>query len=234
MSVSKEEFTAKIEHIGDNLYIAHFHLKIHEKMTIELNKRLSSYPDFYGWSRMAHYEAGVLRLTKAYDKDSLGLFKVINIFQSNHHSWISVNPADAKTLKKEMENDLDFLNSEDLIQKLVHLRNKVVAHTDKQLYPQKLSFNIFEIYEGDWIYKDGRLTTNEIEKLPPNERDEVLMQKSLELYQAVSDERAQVLGQEVPSFSQFYELTEKGVDICNRYMARLGIDPIELKLSGIT
>ena len=61
MSVSREDFEVKITAVGENLYFSHFHLKIHEKMTEERNARLTEYPPFFEWSRMAHYETGVLK-----------------------------------------------------------------------------------------------------------------------------------------------------------------------------
>jgi hypothetical protein len=232
MSVSKENFSTKIEHVGENLYLSHFHLKIHEKMTVMLNERRDEYPDFFGWSRMAHYETGVLRLTRAYDGDNLGLLKAVKIFQSNYRFWglLGINE---HPLNQEIEEDKVFLTQDSLVKKLVHLRNKAIAHTDNQLYPKKPGFNVSEIFGGSLMYKKGRLTTQEIESLPENERDKFLMQKHIEIFQALDDDRNKILGQEIPSFDQLYDLTKKGVDICNKYMVKLGIPSIDLRLEGI-
>ncbi|MEO0489472.1 MAG: hypothetical protein AAFZ49_07910, partial [Cyanobacteria bacterium J06659_2] len=66
-----------------------------------------------------------------------------------------------------------------------------------------------------------------------DERDKFLMQKHVEIFQALDDDKNQILGQEIPSFDQLYDLTKKGVDICNRYMVKLGISSIDLRLEGI-
>ncbi len=233
MSVTQENFAAKIEHVGENLYLSHFHLKIHEKMTNMLNERRDEYPDFFGWSRMAHYETGVLRLTRAYDGDNLGLLKVVNIFQSNYSSWQLSGPINEQTLNQEIEKDRKFLMQDPLAGKLIHLRNKAIAHTDNKLYPKKPGFNVSEIFGGSLMYKEGRITTQEIEKLPEDKRDEFLMQKHFEIFQALDNDRNQILDQEIPSFDQLYDLTKKGVDICNKYMVKLGTPSVDLRLEGI-
>ncbi|WP_414530257.1 hypothetical protein [Nodularia chucula] len=85
MATTKENFESKIIELGESLYLSHFHLKIHEWMGKERNKRLNEYPPFFALSRMAHYETGVLKLARAYDEDedSLGLLKILNIIQSD-------------------------------------------------------------------------------------------------------------------------------------------------------
>jgi hypothetical protein len=229
---SKKNFEAKIEHIGENLRLAYVHLKIHEEMTKELTKRLDSYPKFFSLSRMAHYEVGILRLARAYDrnKHSLGLLKIVNMFQSQYDDWDLENIADATSLNREIEEDKNFLQYDSLIQELQHLRDKLIAHTDNKVYPRKLSFSIEEIYGDKLILKENRLTTKEIENLPVDKRDQLLMQKNHELFQAMRDDETKVLNQKIPSFLELYKLTQQGVNICNRYMMKLGIDLINLQL----
>lgn len=234
MTVPRENFEAKIEHVGENLYLAHFHLKIHEKMTVILNKKLDEYPEFFRWSRMAHYETGILRLTRAYDQGSLGLFKIINIFKSNYKYWALDNTINLKSLKQEIENDINFVTEDFLVKGLVHLRDKAIAHTDNQLYPSKPGFSISEIFGGSLVLKEGNLTTKQIEKLPIDKRSQLLTKKYFDLFQAIKYDETKILKQDTPAFPQLYELTTKGVDICNRYMLKLGIEQIDLQLEGIT
>ncbi|MDJ0674452.1 MAG: hypothetical protein QNJ36_03455 [Calothrix sp. MO_167.B42] len=231
MSVSREDFEVKINEVGENLYLSHFHLKIHEKMTEELNARLEEYPPFFDWSRMAHYEVGILRLTRAYDKNSLGLLKIINILQSEYRFWGLPDILDAE----QLEQDKNFVTSENnkLVDSLIQLRDKVISHTDNKLHPRKLSFDIKEIYGGELIYRSNRITTEEIENLPREEKEKRLNQASNNLFLAIEKDKTEILGKPVPSFYQLYELTNKGIEICNRYMQKIGILPIELKLEGI-
>jgi hypothetical protein len=77
------------------------------------------------------------------------------------------------------------------------------------------------------------ITTEEIEKQPPAKRDAILHQMNEEFFQAVDEKENKVLGKDIPIFSEFYQLTSQGVEICNRYMQKLSISPIELKLEGI-
>lgn len=231
MSVSREDFEVKINQVGENLYLSHFHLKIHEKMTEELNARLEEYPSFFAWSRMAHYEAGILRLTRAYDKNSLGLLKIINILQSEYRFWGLPDILNAE----QLEQDKIFVTPEknELVDGLMQLRDKVISHTDNRLHPKRLNFDIQEIYGGELIYRESRITTEEIEKLPREEKENRLNQVSANLFLAIEKDSTEILGKQVPSFYQLYEITNKGVEICNRYMQKIGIPPIELKLEGI-
>ncbi|MDY6902776.1 MAG: hypothetical protein SWZ49_32600 [Cyanobacteriota bacterium] len=230
MSVSREDFEIKINQVGENLYFSHFHLKIHESMTKALNNHFEEYPPFFDWSRMAHYEAGILRLTRAYDKNSLGLLKIIKILQSEYRFWGLPDILDAE----QLEQDKIFVTPEnELIDGLIHLRDKVISHTDNKLYPKKLNIDIQNIYGGELIYRAGKITTEEIENLPKEEKERRLNRASNDFFLAVERNEGKILGKQVPSFHQFYELTHKGVEICNRYMQKLGIALIELKLEGI-
>ena len=202
MSVSIEDFKVKINEVSGNLYLSHFHLKIHEKMTEQKNLRLNEeeYPPFFEWSRMANYEAGILRLTKAYDDDneSLGLLKVINTIQSNYRFWCNSNPDLPRTLDvKELEQDRSFVTTNQLVKGLNTLRNKVISHTDNRLHPKELNFVLDDVYSAFYSGQN------------------------------------QILGKDVPSFNQYYELTTKGVEICNRYKKKIGMPPIELGELGL-
>jgi AbiU2 len=229
MSVSREDFEVKINEVGENLYLSHFHLKIHEKMTEELNAPLKEYPSFFGWSRMAHYEAGILRLTRTYDKNSLGLLKIINILDSNYKSW----GFSYKLNDEQLEQDRDYVTSEKnkLVDSLMQVRDKVISHTDNRLHPRKLSFDIQTVYGGELICREKTITTEEIENLPREERQKRLTQVAFVLHQTIEKNNAKILDK--PTFEQLYELTSNGVKICNRYMQMIEILPIELKLDGI-
>jgi hypothetical protein len=233
MSVSKEDFQAKIDHVGENLYRAHVHLTIHEKMTDTLNERRSHYPDFLSWSRMAHYETGVQRLTRAYDDDSLGISKVINIFQSNYRFWGLEIDDTVEILNKEIEIDKSFLESDLLIESLKHLRDKAIAHTDSRLYPRKLSFSLEDLSEGSLILRHGEITTEEIESLPAEERKRRIREIDQRLYNALQQENNTLLGRAIPDFSGLIQLSEKGIEVCNRYIARVGSDPIALEFEDL-
>lgn len=231
MSVYKEDFKVKINEVAENLYLSHFYLKNHEKMTEQLNACLKEYQPLFALSRMANYEAGILRLTRAYDKNSLGLLKIINILQSEYRFWGLPDILDDKQLKE----DKKFVTPEEneLVDGLMQLRDKVISHTDNKLHPRKLGFDIQKIYEGKLIYQNNRITTEEIENLPPSEKEKRLNQASNNLFLAIEKDKTEILGKAVPSFSQLYELTNKGNEICNRYMQKLEIPPIKLKLEGI-
>ncbi|NER26170.1 MAG: hypothetical protein F6J89_00465 [Symploca sp. SIO1C4] len=228
MSVSKKDFKAKINQVGENLYFSHCYFKIHEKMTEELNACLEEYPPFFYWSRMAHYEAGILRLTRAYDANSLGLLKMINILQSNYEFWGLTDVIDIN----QLEQDTNFVEPKKniLVDGLVKLRNTTICHTDNKLHPRKLNFDIEEIYEGKLICREGRITTEEIERLPSEEKEKRLFLASCKLSQAMEKEEREILGKQIPCFFQFYELIDKGIQICNRYMQKLEMSSIELEL----
>jgi hypothetical protein len=231
MSVTKKEFEAKINEVGGNLYLSHFHLKIHEKMTEELNARLGEYPAFFDWSRMAHYKTGVLGLTIAYDRNSLGLLKIIHILQSDYKDWNLDDTLD----NEQLEQDKNFVSRDknQLVENLIHLRDKVISHMDSKLHPKKLDLNLQNIYGGELILQRGIITTEEIEKLPESEKNQRLRQASFDTFEALDKEKNKILGKQIPSFEQFYELTTKGIEICNKYMPKVGLHPIELKLEGI-
>jgi AbiU2 len=233
MAVTREDFEVKINEVVENLYLSHFHLKIHEKMTDEQNARLKEYPPFFAWSRMANYEAGVLRLTRAYDQDSLGLLKIINIIQSDYRFWNIPEPLN----KHQLEQDQKFVSPQEneLVKGLLQLRNKVISHTDSRLFPKRNNYNLIqEMYGGELIFlPQGRITTEEIEKLPTEEKERVLNEIGAKVDLAIEEDNSKILGVKTPSFNELYQLTSKGIEICNRYMLNLGIPIIELKLEGI-
>ncbi|MBD2515846.1 hypothetical protein H6G93_12630 [Nostoc sp. FACHB-973] len=236
MSITREKFESKIIKLGESLYESHFHLKIHEWMTNEINKRLKEYPPFFHWSRMAHYETGLSKLARAYDedKDSLGLLKILNMIESNYRYWGVSESLDHQLLKQDKECVTEENNS--LVKKLKHLRDKTVAHTEQKQFPSRISDDIAKVYEkygNELILYQGRLTTIEIEKLPPVERDAILRQRSQEVFQVFDDHENKILDEDIPLFSELYQLTSQGIEICNRYMQKLCIPPIELILEGI-
>ncbi|MBE9206458.1 hypothetical protein IQ244_08000 [Nostoc sp. LEGE 06077] len=236
MTTTREKFESKIIELGESLYQSHCHLKIHEWMTHESNKRLNEYPPFFHWSRMAHFEIGVLKLTRAYDQDgdSLGLLKILNILESDYRHWGCSETLNPQIIKQDKESVTEKNNN--LVKKLKHLRDKTIAHTDHRQFPSRISDDIAKVYKeyGDeLIWQQGRLTTEEIEKQPPAKRDANLHQMSEEIFQVFDNHENRVLGQEIPIFSDFYQLTTKGIEICNRYMQKLSIPLIELKLEGI-
>ncbi|MDM3856016.1 MAG: hypothetical protein PT120_14225 [Aphanizomenon gracile PMC649.10] len=232
--ITRETFELKIQELGGSLYLSHFHLKIHEWMTHETNKRLEEYPPFFYLSRIAHYETGLLKLTRAYDNDkqSLGLSTVLNMIGSNYSDWGCSETLDHKIL----EEDKKFIREDDLVKKLKHLRNKTVAHTDHKQFPSRIGNDIAKVYEKygtDFYLQQGRITTEHIEQLPTVERDIILNQISQELFGFLNYQENKILDKDIPVFSELYQLTTKGVEICNRYMEKLSIPPIELKLEGI-
>jgi len=233
--VTKKQFEAKIIELGDSLYQSHLHLKIHEWMTNELNKHLNEYPHYFRESRHAHYETGVLRLTRAYDHDkkTLGLLKILNIIESDYKDWGCTETIDRKIL----EEDKKYVNKESnpLVKKLIHLRDKAIAHSEHKQFPSPMDDHIGEVYQNyaqkhglEWILKEGRLTIQEIEKKPNTEIKIISHETTMEVFQLMDDNENKILGGDIPIFSEFYELTTKGIEICNRYMKKLSIDTIEL------
>ncbi|MEH1817812.1 MAG: hypothetical protein V7L31_01720 [Nostoc sp.] len=236
MNISREKFESKIIELGESLYLSHCHLKIHEWMTHESNKRLEEYPPFFRWSRMAHYETGVLKLARAYDEDknTLGLLKILNMIESDYRYWGCSEPIDNQMLKQDKKSVTEENNI--LVKKLKHLRDKTIAHTDHKQFPSLISDDLAKVYRkyGDeFIWQQGRITTEEIEKQPPAKRDATLHQISEEVFQVFDNHENKVLGKDIPVFSDLYQLTSQGVEICNRYMQKLSVPLIELKLEGI-
>lgn len=235
MSVTEEEFKAKIIEVRDNLYCSHFHLKIHEKMTDEINARLGEYPPFIDWSRVANYKAGVLGLTIAYDKNSLGLLKIIDILQSNHSSWNLPNSLDYNKLAE----DRNFVSpkTNPLVESLIHLRDKVISHTDSRLYPRmlspKLQAKLQAKYGEGLTLQKGEVSQYKPESPLANKSQQGSNQESFDIFEELDKEKTQILGKRVPSFEQFYVLTTKGIEICNKYSPVVGLLPIELALEGI-
>jgi hypothetical protein len=232
-TLSQEDYRAKIEHVGDNIYIAHRHLEIHEKMTDMMNERRPEYPEFFRWSRMAHYDAGVLRLVRAYDHDSLGLLKVVRAFQSNYRFWDIESDNDRRDLNQEIEADKSFLQEDPLVMSLKHLRDKSIAHTANQLYPQRLSFSLEEIFEGEVIFRDYEITTEEIDRLPPNEKKMRLFEANQRLFEALRKENNMILGGKIPQFNELLSLSKKGLEICRKYMTAVGINSINTEVNGL-
>lgn len=231
--LSQEDYCAKIEHVGDNIYIAHKHLEIHEEMTDMMNERRPEYPKFFRWSRMAHYDAGVLRLVRAYDHDSLGLLKVVRAFQSNYRFWNIVGSSDEKALNREIEADISFLLEDSLVMSLKHLRDKSIAHTDNRLYPQRSSFSLEEIFGGEVIFRDSEITTEEIDQLPPEEKRMRLFEANRQLFKALRKENDTLLGGKIPQFNELRSLSKKGLKICRKYMTAVGIRSINTEVNGL-
>ncbi|MBD2694150.1 hypothetical protein [Anabaena catenula] len=234
MTITRETFALKIQELGESLYLSHFHLKINEWMTHESNKRLQEYPPFFYLSRMAHYETGLLKLTRAYDDDldSLTLLKVLNMIGSNYRYWGCSETLDHKIL----EDDKKFVREDNLVKKLKHLRDKTVAHTDHRQFPSRIGDDIAKVYKkygDDFYWQQGRITTEPIEQLPTVERNIILNQISQEVFEVVNHQENKILDKDIPAFSELYQLTTQGVIICNRYMQKLSMPPIELKLEGI-
>lgn len=240
MAVSKEDFIEKINHVSTNLYQSHFYLRIHEKMTQQLNKHqiensLSSLPEFFGWSRMAHYDAGILKLTLVYDatNGNLGIKKILNVFKSNYQFWNLSQRPDFK----ELESDKSLVGyNDELVKGLIQIRTKLSSHNDSRLVPRRLKdFPLEEIYGGKLIFQDEGITTEEIEKLPELEKKQREQKISLELHQKLQEESKKVIGVKVPSFENdgFYILTRRGTEICNRYRSLLDLPKIKLESEGI-
>jgi hypothetical protein len=89
------------------------------------------------------------------------------------------------------------------------------------------------MYGSELILRQGRITTEEIEKLPTEEKERVLNEIGAKVDLAIEEGNSKILDVKTPSFNELYQLTGKGIEICNRYMLNLGIPIIELKLEGI-
>ena len=185
MSVSKEDFTVKIQYVGQSLYEAHIYLRIHEEMTELSNQRPPEYIKYSSWSRMANYEAGLLRLIRAYDNDrmSLSVLKVISIFESNHRFWTLTS---SSNLSVEILRDKAFLEEDDTVKALKHLRDKSVAHTDSRLHPRRSGFSLNDIYGGEVLFKDNNMTTAELESLSPEKKKARMVEINRKLFQALT------------------------------------------------
>ena len=114
---------------------------------------------------------------------------------------------------------------------LIHLRDKAIAHSEHKQFPSPMGDYIGKVYQNygsEWIFKEGRLTTEEIEEKPTAEKKIILHEMTMAVFQVIDDNENKILGGDIPIFSEFYELTTKGIEICNRYMKKLSIDTIDI------
>ena len=231
-TLSLEDYRAKIKHVGETIYTAHHHLEIHEEMTDMWNERRPEYPKHFSWSRMAHYDAGVLYLTRVYDRNSLGLLKVIKLFRHHYASWSISNNSVEEEVSRSIEADISYLSDDPCVKSLKHLRNKTIAHTDNQLYPYRPSFDLEEIFGENLVFRDSELTTEAIDSLPPEEKKLRLAEANQKLLQALTKENSTTLGEKVPQFHELHSLSAKGLEICCRYMTAVGTNSISIEMSG--
>jgi len=162
MSVSRKDFEVKINEVTENLWLSYSYLKICEKMFKDREEylpqiaSLKEYPPQIASLEeysprlliMALYEAGTLRLTRAYDqnKQNLGLLKIIGIVKSHYKIW---DLQDIDT--NQLQEDKEFVTREknELVDRLIQLRDKAISHTQSSLHCQISDSEIAE------ILKDG-------------------------------------------------------------------------------
>lgn len=237
MNVIRADFESKIVALGNSLEQSYSHIKLSEwiKYTY-INKSLKDYPSFYHLSYIANYEIGLLKLSTVYDESEgcLSLLKCLDIFDSHYKKWglINVN----RVILEQDKKDISSKNNS-LVNRLKHLRDKTLAHTDNKLYPSPLIKYLNDVvYEnltehGDkLIWVEDRITTKRIEELPTLEKEIRLKQISMKINEAWDKDDSKLLGQDILKLNEIDHLIDQGVNICNRYRKILSISPIELKL----
>lgn len=214
MTLLIEEFTKRIDAVGDNLVFAHFHVQLCKKLSSSENReKLSSSLMFWELTRDAHNQVGILRLCRAYEqkKDSIGLLKLLNDIKSNFHKWNDKIQLNNKQ-KQQLELDLKAVDAKEcrIVRKLITQRNQVIAHTDKS----KLHFKIKAIdqYEGQTITSEQQY--DELRRLI---NEEILYD---------IDENGYIIGSKTLTWSDVQQLIERGIEICNRYRLLLNL-PLE-------
>ncbi|ODG98988.1 hypothetical protein A4S05_06530 [Nostoc sp. KVJ20] len=236
MNCSRADFESKVIALGNILEQSSSHLKLSKWIRYTYtNKSLEDYPSFYHLSYIANYEIGLLKLSTVYDEDEdcLSLLKCLKIFDSHYKKWGLTN-VDRSILEQD-KNDISSKNNP-LINRLKHLRDKTLAHTDNKLYPSPLIKDLNYVCEnltegGDkLIWVEDRITTKRIEELPTLEKEIRLKQISMKINEAWDKDDSKLLGKDILKLNEIDHLIEKAVNICNRYRKILSIYPIELKL----
>lgn len=212
MTLLIEEFTKRIDAVGDNLVFAHFHVQLCKKLSSPENREKLSRSPFWELTRDAHNQVGILRLCRAYeqDKNSVGLLKLLYDIQSNFHNWNDKVKLNDKQ-KQQLNLDLKAVNANEckIVHKLITVRDKVIAHTDKS----KLHFKIKAIdqYEGQTI--------------TPEQYDELRRLINEEILYDI-DENGYITGSKIFTWIDVQQLINRGIEICNRYRLLLDL-PIE-------
>ncbi|MHC5717621.1 MAG: AbiU2 domain-containing protein, partial [Nostoc sp.] len=135
MNVIIADFESKIVALGNSLEQSRSHLKLSEWIKYKyINKYLKDYPSFYRLSYTANYEIGLLKLSRVYDEREgcLSLLKCLKIFDSHHKKWGLTNVN--RVILEQDKKDVSSKNNS-LVNRLKHLRDKTLAHTDNKLYP---------------------------------------------------------------------------------------------------
>lgn len=222
MTLLIEEFTKRIDAVGDNLVFAHFHVQLCQKLSSPENReKLSSSPMFWGLTRDAHNQVGILRLCRAYEqqtkrrKHSIGLLKLLHDIQSNFHNWNDKVQLNEKQ-KQQLKLDLKTVDANEcrIVHKLITLRDKVIAHTDKIKLRNKIK--AIDQFEG------RTLTSEEFSKLTGMVAQEILYDV---------DENGYTIGLKQLTWSDVQQLIERGIEICNRYRLLLHLPPETLDLN---
>lgn len=145
MLISREKFKEQLKAIINNLWMAHFYYDLSTKLTQsfeEYRKEVKQSPVFWNLTISALDEVSLVRLCKVYDqhKDSQSLKNLLitikknpEIFSQNRTSYISEVQRPNAFDQNELDQYIEFVSKEEnpLIQKVITLRDRVIAHTDR-------------------------------------------------------------------------------------------------------
>lgn len=218
MTLLIEEFTKRIDAVGDNLVFAHFHVQLCQKLSSPENReKLSSSPMFWELTRDAHNQVGILRLCRAYEQkhDNIGLLKLLNDIRSNFHNWNDKVQLNDKQ-NQQLDLDLKAVDAKQcrIVRKLITLRNQDIAHTDKG----KLHFKIKAIDQ----FEGQTLTSEQFSKLTGIVAQEILYDV---------DENGYTIGLKQLTWIDVQQLIDRGIEICNRYRLLLNLPLVTLDSS---
>jgi AbiU2 len=156
MLISREKFKEQLKAIIDNLWMAHFYYDLSTKLTnsfTEYREEVRQSPVFWNLTISALDEVSLVRLCRVYDqhKDSQSLKNLLitikknpEIFSQNRTSYISEPQYPKAFNQNELDKYIEFVSKEEnpLIQKVITLRDRVIAHTDRgNLYKSPVENN---------------------------------------------------------------------------------------------
>lgn len=236
MCTSENSACFKLNDICSQLIDAHLFLNFHEKIFQKIIANRLNNLLFWENCQSAYYQNAVLKLSTVYDADikgkkNLGIYKMLDIIASNYNrNWKKTHQLDLNQLNRD--KDLVCENKEPLVERLMNYRNKLLAHTDVRLIAGTIDQEkAIKIFGSPLVWKDEKLTTEEIEKSSSEEKplkqsqfDVTFMQKVKKYNNLIINQNLDV---EIPSLDELYTLIDRAIEICNRYRLLLNLKEID-------
>lgn len=247
MTRTVKEFETMMDEVADNLKIAHFHIKLYRQLIRELNlsENLAKYNDspiFWNATLYAHYNVGILSLTKVYDshKDSISITKIINVIKSCHSCWdgtsltdkqikkldedishitptntekeLTTEPNRVLTTSKINEETGELIPALSPVDKLINIRNRKLSHSGKQ---SVLIYN--------------KTLASEKQKRQDLERG---ISNDFDFAASISYEFFKESMETTISLDEVIQLINEGIEIINRYRAIFNMPEITTNVDG--